>query len=203
MERRTFLIAGQMFIQLVARVPEDGWDRPALGSWSVRSLVGHTGRALTTVVDYVARPAAREDLDSAAAYLAAVHAAGPGMHAEVAERGVAAGAALGPRPAAAVTQLLEDATMMLLSVAADQDPLVSTAAGGMRLSAYLPTRTVELTVHSLDLAATLGLPLDVPAEVMAITLQVLVAAGVSNGQGPQLVRSLTGREPLPDGFTVL
>lgn len=203
MERRTFLTAGHMFAQLVARVPDDGWDRPALGSWSVRSLVGHTGRALTTVVEYLAKPAAQEEVASAAGYFAAIRTVGPGLHEGVAERGVKAGAALGKSPAMAVTQLLEDATMMLLSVAADQDPLVTTAAGGMRLSAYLPTRTVELTVHSLDLAAALGLPLDVPAEVMTMTCQVLTGAAVVNGHGPELVRSLTGRGPLPDGFTVL
>ena len=35
----------------------DRWDRPGLGDWDVRALVGHTSRSLLTVETYLARPA--------------------------------------------------------------------------------------------------------------------------------------------------
>lgn len=202
-ERRTFLAATAMFTGLVTRIPDEAWSRPALGSWDVRALVGHTCRAMTTVVDYLARPVTEAQIHSPAEYLATAHRADPVLHEQVAARGVAAGAALGPHPAVAVSEIVESATLALMTVAADQDPIVATALGGMRLSAYLPTRTLELTVHSLDLAEAVALPLQVPDEVMAVVLPILAGAALTNGQGPDLARALTGRAPLPDGFTVL
>lgn len=50
--------------------------------------------------------------------------------------------------AARVLPLLDDT---------DGTELVTTVAGGMRLADYLPTRVFELVVHTLDLAAALGL----------------------------------------------
>jgi hypothetical protein len=61
--------AAQAFVELVGQVRGD-WDRPGLGVWDLRSLVGHAARALVTVTTYLDRPATTEDLPSAAAYLA-------------------------------------------------------------------------------------------------------------------------------------
>jgi hypothetical protein len=49
--------AAQAFVDLVGRVRGD-WDRPGLGVWDLRALVGHTARALVTVTTYLDRPAA-------------------------------------------------------------------------------------------------------------------------------------------------
>jgi hypothetical protein len=43
--------------------------RPGLGVWTVRDLVGHTCRALTTVEAYAARPAARVELERPVDYM--------------------------------------------------------------------------------------------------------------------------------------
>ena len=40
----------------------------------------------------------------------------------------------------------------------EDDPVISTIFGGMRLSDYLPTRTFELVVHGLDIARAAQLP---------------------------------------------
>ena len=45
----------------------------------------------------------------------------------------------------------------------DPDLVVHTIVGGMRVAAYLPTRTFELCVHGLDIAAATGIPVDLPA----------------------------------------
>ena len=60
--RDAFIGAVDYFIATVARVPADEWDRPGLGEWSVRALVGHTSRALLTVETYLAAGAARVDV---------------------------------------------------------------------------------------------------------------------------------------------
>src|SRR5690606_23409339 len=63
-----FRLAADHVVALTAAVPADRWDAPALGSWTVRSLVGHTGRALSTVVEYLARPAVEHTVLSTADY---------------------------------------------------------------------------------------------------------------------------------------
>jgi hypothetical protein len=70
--RAAFADAAGWFVRTAALVG-DRWDRPGLGVWDVRSLVGHTSRALVTVETYLARPAAAVDIPSAAAGQGALH----------------------------------------------------------------------------------------------------------------------------------
>ncbi|MGI3779606.1 MAG: maleylpyruvate isomerase N-terminal domain-containing protein, partial [Janthinobacterium lividum] len=126
--------ATQAFVDLVGRVRGD-WDRPGLGVWDLRSLVGHTARALVTVTTYLDRPSAAEDLGSPAAYLVGSSAVDPEL---VAERGRQAGVDLGADPAGWVAQAAERAVDRVR--AADPEALIETVNGGMRVGAYLPTR---------------------------------------------------------------
>src|SRR5690349_1073421 len=99
--RATFLDAAATVAGLVDRIPSDAWTGPGLGAWDLRALVGHTSRALITVSTYLAQRAPAVDLPSPEAYYASLARAGGGDSAAVAERGRAAGAALGDDPAAA------------------------------------------------------------------------------------------------------
>jgi hypothetical protein len=148
--RQAFADAAGWFVT-VARKVDDRWADPGLGEWDVRALVGHTSRSLLTVEAYLQVPAERVDVDSAAAYYVASRAvaSGPG----VAQRGRDAGAALGADPAAAVAEIA--ARVLPLVDSRDGSELLTSVAGGMRLADYLPTRTFELVVHTLDLAAPL------------------------------------------------
>src|SRR5688500_19142572 len=76
--RRAFADAAQWFVRTTALVG-DRWDRPGLGEWDVRALVGHTSRSLLTVEMYLARPAAVVEVGSAGDYFRATRqiAAGP------------------------------------------------------------------------------------------------------------------------------
>src|SRR2546429_5795700 len=78
--RRAFTDAAEWFVRTAALVG-DRWDRPGLGEWDVRALVGHTSRSLVTVETYLARPAAAAEMASAADYFRATRAvaAGPGV----------------------------------------------------------------------------------------------------------------------------
>ena len=70
----------------------------------------------------------------------------------------------------------------------------------MRLADYLPTRVVELGIHTLDLQG---------ATVQPLTLPRLGhrrhpgRAGRSGRRTDVLLLALTGRRPLPAGFNVL
>lgn len=190
--------AAYAYADLVARIRPDQWAGPGLGEWDLRALVGHTSRSLVTVETYLGQPAETERLTSPAAYLSAVATVDP---ATVAGRGRAAGAALGDEPAGLVRDLVD---RVLPLVAGDDDPLVTTALGGMRLRQYLPTRTFELVVHGLDIARAAGLP--APAYGPALLGEVLTLtaeAAVLGGRGPELLLALTGRSPLPTGFSVV
>jgi Mycothiol maleylpyruvate isomerase N-terminal domain len=145
--RETFAEAARTFADLVRRLPPDRWDGPGLGEWNVRALVGHTSRALVTVETYLGQPADTEDVPTPAAYYLATAGID---HAAVVNRGVKAGRELGEDPAEFLDALAE---RVLLQLDTAGNPLIHTVAGGMQLESYLPTRTLELVVHSLDIAA--------------------------------------------------
>lgn len=196
--RRAFSDAAEWFVGTAALVG-DRWDRPGLGEWDVRALVGHTSRSLVTVETYLARPAAAAEVASAADYFRATRVAAADR--AVAERGRDAGAALGAYPAAAVAEIA--ARVLALVDTQDGSELVTTIAGGMRLGDYLPTRTFELVVHTADLATALGVPPDVPATSAAQALHVVTDLAVADGLAGPLLLAATGRPGLPAGFSVL
>lgn len=196
---RLFGAAAEAVTALVATIPADAWDGPGLGEWDLRALVGHTSRSLLTVESYLGQPAAREDLSTAEAYVAgATVTVDP---ASIVQRGRDAGTALGAEPAAAFAAIV---TRVLPLLDRDDDPLVSTIAGGMRLSVYLRTRLFELVVHGQDIADALGVaPPAFSAEVWTAALELAARTAVLRERGPELLRALTGRAALPSGFTVV
>lgn len=195
--------AAEVFVRLVRGLPAGAWAGPGLGDWDLRSLVGHTSRSLITIETYLQQPAEREDVATPADYYVAIAPllASTADAASIAERGRAAGAALGDDPAVYIADLA--ARVVPLAERAG-DPLITTIAGGMRLRQYLPTRTFELVVHSSDIAAAAALPEPTfSREVLTEALTVAAAAAVALGRGPVLLRALTGRSPLPSGFSVV
>jgi uncharacterized protein (TIGR03083 family) len=195
--RAAFGDAARWFVRTAALVGER-WDRPGLGEWDVRALVGHTSRSLLTVEAYLARPADAVEIASAADYVRATRAlaADPA----VATRGREAGDALGADPAAAVAEIA--GRVVPLVDGCDGSERVTTIAGGMRLKDYLPTRTFELAVHTADLATALGSPPDVPATAAAQALGLVTDLAVAEGRAGPLLLAATGRA-LPTGFSVL
>lgn len=196
--RRAFAEAAEWFVS-VAAVVGDRWDRPGLGEWDVRALVGHTSRSFLTVESYLARPAAAVEVASAADYYRAIRVAAADP--AVAVRGRDAGAALGADPATAVARLA--ARVLALVDTKDGTELMTTIAGGMRLGEYLPTRVFELAVHTADLAAALDVPLRVPAVAAGQALRIVADLAIADGLAGALLLAGTGRVGLPDGFSVL
>ena len=198
----TYRSAAPAFADLVERIPADAWARPALGVWDVKALVGHTGRALSTVSSYLQQPAEVQRMGSAAQYYAAakLHAA-PAAQDAVAERGRQAGADFGPDPAEAIRGLVREVLREL--DAEPGDPLITTIAGGMRLSDYLPTRTYELAEHGFDIATAAGIEFAPPDDVLSETTRLAVDVSRLLGDGALVLKALTGRATLPDGFSVV
>lgn len=116
-----FVEAAASFADLVAEAVTSPLERPALGEWTLRDLVGHASRAFTTVVDYLTdsppadmSPALAPDgtdlstdddpVGACGAYFLATTGR-PELSRDVAERGRQAGRSLGGDPAGAVAEL--------------------------------------------------------------------------------------------------
>lgn len=195
-----YLSAVRDFAALVHRIPADSWDGPGLGEWDLRALVGHTARSLITVVTYFAAPADGVDVESAVDYYRAaaqIAAADPGA---VVERGRAAGQDLGADPAAAIQLWAADAARTVAEH--DGSPVAVIGGMGMRPSDYLATRTFELAVHSLDIATATGLPYELDPAVATTACELAVGIAAATGNAEVVLRSLTGRSPLPTPFSV-
>ncbi|UNX56113.1 maleylpyruvate isomerase N-terminal domain-containing protein [Georgenia sp. TF02-10] len=173
-------------------------EEPGLGEWTVRDLVGHTSRALTTVRAYLTTEPGPTELAGPVEYYQRALRASP---AQVAQRGREAGAQLGPDLVAPVRTLVTEVTRLVQD--APDDALAATPFGLMRLADYLPTRTFELVVHTCDLAVALGRSPRPPHAAAASALRLAGELAVRGGHADVVLLALTGRRPLPPGFTVL
>jgi uncharacterized protein (TIGR03083 family) len=200
--RQAFDSSAEAAAQVVGSIEPGQWDEPGLGGWTVRDLVGHTSRSLSTVVAYLDEPvpAGAEVLDHALDYfrILASTAADP---AAVLERGRQAGRALGDDPAGALAELAEHARAQVAD--APDDALVTTPGGVMRLIDYLPSRVFELTVHRLDVERATGIAGPAPGPGVELSLVVVAGLATRGTSADVALLSLTGRQPLPDGFSLV
>ena len=196
----TYTSAARSFSTLVHVIHEDQWAGPGLGEWNLRSLVGHTSRALTTVASYLDTSAETVDIESPEDYYARAKASAIDPSG-IAERGRRAGVELGADPAASVDTLVGAA---LTQLGSGEDRLIRVVGDlGIRLHSYLPTRTFELAVHSLDIAAAAGVPFTLPDDVLEETTVLAARIAVRIGAGATALGALTGRAPLPASFSVV
>lgn len=198
-EVASFVSAAEWVSELLGSAPPAAWDGPGLGEWTLRSLAGHTSRALLTVEQYLATPADSEEMTCAEEYYERIDAIPSADPAEVQQRGVDAGVALGSTPGAAFDEISKRVTTGLPGI---EDRLIDTLAGGILLSNYLPTRTFELVVHGLDIARATGLRSAPPHACLTRALHLGVSLALRSGQGSHLLLALTGRERI-SGFSVL
>ena len=196
--RQSFLTAARAVADLAGRLDAADLGRPGLGTWDVRALLGHTSRAVVTVITYLDRPAVDVDLPSAAAYvgLAASMPAG-----DVEQRGIAAGEALGDDPGSAFRDLVATVTGALAP--RRDDEVITTIGGGMRIGDYLQTRTFELVVHGFDLGAATGRAVHIDADVLAEAAALAGRVAVEQGRGETFLRSVTGRVPFAPDFSIV
>lgn len=197
-----FASAARAFARQVADIGDDRWDGPGLGEWDLRSLVGHTTRALITVSTYLQTTAEREDIATPEEYYVRVKASALGVDSSaIVERGRQAGIDLGENPAATVDALVEQ---VLGELAVAGDPLIQVIGGlGIRLHNYLPTRTFELAVHGLDIARAADPSFRLPDDVLADAAELATRVGMAMGQGETVLLALTGRAELPQSFSVV
>ncbi|MCU1405061.1 MAG: mycothiol maleylpyruvate isomerase [Glaciihabitans sp.] len=195
-------VAANAVIHLVERIDDTQWGRPALGTWTVLDLVGHTSRALVTVREYLAaapKPPAPANVPDAESYYRRVFS-GYTDHAAVARRGVQAGEALGDDVAAALHTLLASALEALAGAPADATVTVGELT--IPVEEYLRTRVFELVVHGYDIARATAQILEMPREVIADCAALAARVAALRGSGREVLFALTGRDTLPGGFSI-
>ena len=197
--RNAFRESIQQFVEVVERVPSGAWDRPGLGEWSIRELVGHVVGGIDGVVAYAGHltPVAAEG--AAAYYVQAMSS--PRVHEEVAERARIRAASFGENPVEAVRAVV--ARMLDAVDALDDAAPVTTTVGPVRLVDYLPTRVLEIVTHTMDVSNAAGVPVETSREALTVTLALLSDIAVAHGDGVALAMALSGRRSLPEGFNVL
>jgi uncharacterized protein (TIGR03083 family) len=196
-----FETAAHSFLDLVAQVQPSKWDEPALGVWDVRSLVGHTARAISTVETYLlGDPGPEVTTPTAEAYYAEAFTKYTDNDA-IAARGVEAGKALDENSGALFEATLGRA--LALIVANGPDRIVAIGPIGIPLGEYLRTRVFELVVHTMDIAKAVNVRHEIPTEVVANVADLAARVAVRKGRGEDLLFALTGRKPLPPRFSIL
>jgi uncharacterized protein (TIGR03083 family) len=196
-----FETAAHAFLDLVAEVKVSQWNEPALGVWDVRSLVGHTARAIITVEQYLLLdPPSETTVDDAEGYYATVFTEYTDNDA-IAARGVEAGKNLSENSGEEFEATLGRALKLIAENGPDR--IVAIGPIGIRLGEYLRTRTFELVVHSLDIAKAANLRHDIPTDVIANVADLAARVAVRKGNGEELLFALTGRRPLPLRFSIL
>ncbi len=204
--RQLYLTAATSFMELAERIPADRWDGPGLGVWNLQELMGHTVSAgFRSVIVSLEHPAQRCDTSSAARYYALARTVDPAFYrAAVAaseEDARVEARRLGEHSAAVLRPLLSEVVTAVEAV--DEGKLVETPAGGMRVADWLATRSFELAVHGLDVAAAAGVPFSLSDEVLAEAGALAARIGAQVGDGAIVLRALTGRDALPAGYCVL
>jgi uncharacterized protein (TIGR03083 family) len=197
--RRCFTLACSALVELVDRVEPEQLEAPGLGVWTIRDLIGHASRAMTTIETYLQDVADDHSIGDAVSYYLSLPTSYANPDA-IAQRGREAGAALGDDPASAL-RAISSRVRQIVDATSDD---VSLLRPSISFGAYLPTRVFELTVHSLDLAAALGSdPPDTLDEPVAATLQLASAVAARTESAAQVLLALTGRSPLPEGYSVV
>ncbi len=151
------------------------WETELPSGWSLRTVLGHTSRALRTPVTYLEQGEGRSiDVTHPFDYFRGLASDYSRVDAIV-RRAEVAGTKLGSDPAAVVAGLCVEASAVV-AAAADDAP-VATPSGTMSLITYLPSRIFVLTTDTADLASTFAL--DFETSELAANLSLMMSVGIA------------------------
>lgn len=203
--RASFRASADAFITTVEQITPVDLARPGLGSWSVLELMAHATRAFLTIRQMVAAgssstpPEGSRLLATPADYFLALPD-DPVVHEQIAQRGVEAVAALGADPVAGAVMIARE-VLTQVEMTPD-DALIVHSTGHADFIVYLPTRTLELVVHTVDLQRATGQEIRVDRVALQDTLHMLVDTA-DRADPVALLLALTGRQQLPASYNVL
>jgi uncharacterized protein (TIGR03083 family) len=192
--RDAFRASAEWFVAVVDDVGSDGWERPALGEWNVRELVGHTSRNCLLITDYLDVGSTGQVVVGPFAFWNAVLSKErSAVHASIAEQAAEQALSLGPDVAASMRELIER-TIQLVDRASDTAALRFGSAGTLALIDLLPSRVVEFVGHGLDICHAIGREhADLPPDTARFAAVLLA----SRGDPVAITQALLGRNGSP------
>lgn len=208
--RITYLAAADVTAAfLAAPAVTAAWEEPsALADMSVGALAAHLARQIFNVERVLAEPPTTQDPISVLEHYARVQWIGAAHDDQpnVMVRETSAGqAAAGPATLAA--DVSAAVGRLRPALAAEPDDRVVPVPWGsapLTLDDLLVTRLLEITVHSDDLAASLGQPLPpLPAEAIDITVTLLARLAVRRHGAEAVLRALSRSERAPASIAAL
>lgn len=206
--REAYLRAAESAVSLVREsAVAASWDRPsALAEFSVRGLAGH----LATQVLAVPRVLAADPSGQAPVSLLDYYAASPWLGADVGAEINVRLRELGEDAAAkgveALVSELESALAQLRTElpAARQDRVVVFSSRALRVEDFLITRMMEITVHSDDLATSVGIATpELPSSVYDPVLALLSKLAVRRHGQTAVLRALSRAERAPETIAAI
>jgi hypothetical protein len=185
------------------------WDRPsALAKLSVRGLAGHLAGQVFFIPAVLAEPEPSEPAISIHEYYSRVSWIGSDLDTPF-NQGIRSGgeeeaadgpAALAARVAACVAELRD-------SLPAAPDRLVRRPTWGpwsISFDDFAASRTLELVVHSDDLACSVGLPTpEFPAQVVEAVVDLLSRIALRRHGAVNVLRALSRTERAPASISAL
>ena len=199
--REAFAAATSTFEDTIRAIEERQLSEPGLGEWTVLELLAHSCRAFLTIEQTLsAVDEGPRVLPDTATYMRAALDQNPAVHAQVAARAVDTVPALGAQPLAGALEIANRGRALV--DATPDDAPVAHFAGRMRFIDYLPSRIVELVLHSLDLQQATKQTLRAAPDALQMTLNILTALA-DRADPIALALAMTGRAELPHGFNVL
>jgi hypothetical protein len=209
MRRTAFLDAAAIAVDLLGdRAVADRWDEPsALAEMSVGGLAGHLARQLHMAVEVAAGPATdAEPRDLLGHYRDAAwlgkdidSPANVGIRAQSDEFAAGGAARVLERAHTDLATLRTD----LPGTPADRAVLLWTG-WALTLDDFLVTRMMEITVHSDDLAVSVGVPTPAfPPNVLSPVLALLTDLAVHRHGQTAVLRALSRHERAPENISAL
>jgi uncharacterized protein (TIGR03083 family) len=203
----------------LAGLSHDDWQRPTrCQPMNVRELAVHAMRGAYRIVEFLGTPVrdAEPEKDAVTYFRYDPVAVGVGVVSRAQEESAArpADADLASEWETVWKQALEAAR-----AAAEDDPVIASPLGTLRLREYIRTRCVEVTIHMMDLADALGREADPSPEGLETACDVLrgllgtdlrplgmvdtrfALVGTGRGELTAAEREMLG--PLSDSFPLL
>jgi len=186
------------FVELSSLVKEDQLQCRALGNWDVSALIGHSLRAVSAAKSYAFFGDAPISIATPEEYYLKAICDLPeneyiARTLAIKERGISAGLSLGNELAAEIKSATDEA-VSFLQQANDKD-LIKSPFGVMYLETYVPTRTFELALHSLDLARFLEVaPPKVLSEAISTSWDLAGRIAKGHSKSAELLLFFAGRD---------
>jgi hypothetical protein len=202
-------VAADAAALLTAPEVADGWQRPsALAEFSVAGLAGHLAGQVFFIPEMLAEPVPSEPAISLQEYYQHASWLGSDLDTPVNQGIRSAGedtAADGPAALAArVAACVEDLRSTLPSA---PDRLVRRSTWGpwsVTLDDFVTTRTLELVIHSDDLAHSVGLPTPAfPARAVETVVDLLSRIALRRHGATAVLRALSRAERAPSSISAL